>query len=248
VGLGVVQEIALVGGLPAAPPAGVRRAAFGLGVCVIAAAGALVAGSAASIRRGGSPARAAHVLAATLFGFLIATALYVDLPGDSHKRYDFVFVLVPLLVAAAVGVFRDRLSTRALRLPVGLSLGLVAMIQVAYGASANREWHRLLPTMKPLDYFGRANESWFSYLRNLRRSRPTACGYVFSLEELRHARYQLEIVASLWSELPSPVAIGDPSLLDTWDRPIPVRSAAAFRTEGRGCEWLSDHAQKLLSP
>jgi hypothetical protein len=82
----------------------------------------------------------------------------------------------------------------------------------------------------------------------IRSENPAACGFTFSLAEMEHvAQYKLEVRATLLSELPRPLFLGDPSLVREWFRPVPVMTPEEFRRQQRGCEWLSDEARGQMN-
>jgi hypothetical protein len=230
VGLGVLQAALDVG--PEEPRT--RPLALAIGALVLACALALAIRS--GLRRARSPEAArAHLLAASLALCLLGAAAYVDLPSDKYKRYDFL----PPLAAVAVG------SSRVRRLGPVL-LGVAFALGLGHAVVRVRASHAALPQRLPPGYHGRGGETWFAHLRRLRHESPQACGFVFALDELAHARYQLEIQAALWSELPAPRVVGDPAVVATWPRPLPVVAPAALRP--RPCERLSEAARRTLAP
>ncbi len=169
---------------------------------------------------------------------LLASALYLDLPADKHKRYDF---LPPMLswiaVAGLAAVSRGR------RLKVAVTF-FVLLVGVSTWASHARQWTQILH-LQPPGYHTREGMTWFGYARTLRRKTPLACGYVFSLDEVLHARYQLEIQSALLSELPGLVVVGDPALVADWPRPLPVTAVADVVAGTLPCTWFSDGANTV---
>ncbi len=237
IGGGVVQELA-PGALDSLS---VRGATFGIGVGILLALLALCILSARQAAR--SNHWQTHLLAVCLLAFTAATALYVDLPEDRFKRYDYLPVLLPLLAAALVGAID---ASRAWLQRMAALVTVLIVIQGAAALRHNRIWHAQLPSARPANYVAHGGETWFAYMRRLHQSSPGICVFVFGFDELSHARFQLEIVAALRSELPAAVVLGDPALMKTWDRPLPMVSLASAGASLRGCEWLSDGARGLL--
>jgi hypothetical protein len=181
--------------------------------------------------------RGAHLVAASLLALTLAAALYVDLPVDKFKRYDHLPLLLPLLGVAVLVPISRRGSLAA--------FAIVLVIQGGTAIAWNRAFHRALPASSPPGYHGHDGQTWFAHMRAVRRQSPRACAYVFTLDELAHGRFQLEIPAALWSELPGAVVIGDPAAIKDWPRPLPVEPFV--RTGLRGCEWLSTGARRKLA-
>lgn len=202
-------------------------------------AGALICSLALAIhsgqRRGESQqALQRHLVAAGLLFCFLGAALYVDLPADKYKRYDF---LAPLAALVLANGRRARLGP--------ILLGAVILLGTSHAVVRVRAAHAALALREPDGYHGRGGETWFTHFRRLHRASPQACGFVFAFDELAHARYQLEIQAALWSELPAPRVLGEPSLVAGWPRPLPVVRPSA--STPRPCEVVSAAAQRLLA-
>ncbi len=178
----------------------------------------------------------AHLIAATAAALLVASALYVDLPVDKYKRYDFLPLVIALALAAALG------RTRAARRP-WLVLAPLLGLQVFLAAFSHSHFTAALATAQPAGYYTRDGETWYAFARRLRARTRDRCGYLFTFPEVQHARYQLEIPAALWSELPGAQVLDAPAEAATWRRPLPVAPAAPTL---RGCEWLSTDSRNTM--
>jgi hypothetical protein len=176
-----------------------------------------------------------HLLIATTTALLIASALYVDLPSDKYKRYDFLPLMVALVLAAGLGAWQ---AHRPSRTRPWLLLAPLLAAQLILTVASHRLFRAALVRAQPPDYHTRVGETWFAFARRLRARTPDRCGYLFTFEEVRHARYQLEIPAALWSELPGAAVLDVPAEAAAWRRPLPGANAAP-----RGCEWVSPAAR-----
>ena len=68
-----------------------------------------------------------------------------------------------------------------------------------------------------------------------------------SLDEIRDGSWNLDIMGSLWSELPSHEVIAEPGEVSGWRYPPrAVRAAAAQAYLADGCSWLSKEAARVL--
>jgi 4-amino-4-deoxy-L-arabinose transferase-like glycosyltransferase len=183
-----------------------------------------------------------------LFAVTLASMVYLDLPGDKYKRYDYLPIFASLGLAAFVYFWERR--TRSLWFQRFLwGSVLLFVFGVGFlGYRWNRQWYARLPTSKPIDYAGFKSQTWFSYFRGIHEQHPDACSFVFAFSEVSHSRYQLEIPASLYSELPNPIVIGAPATVSQWPRPLPIGDINHLRTNRHGCEWISPQAMALLAP
>ncbi len=238
VGTGLLAEL----GPAARDSLSMRRLAFSLGTAVMLIAVVVVL---ASLIHGARRGRwRPHLVGATLLALLVTAACYVDLPIDKFKRYDFLPTLFILLAAAVVGEIGPHTSRR-LRIGAATSVAALVVVQAVVAVRWNRDFHARLSGMTPTSYHGPDGETWFAFMRRVRRQAPGACHHVFALDELAHGRFQREIPAALWSELPAPLVLGEPSEMATWQRPLPMLPLAA-QGQLTGCEWLSPGARRLL--
>ncbi len=247
----------------AGTPRGDTLLLVGAGVLTAALAGAVVSFRRAS-RRG---SWRGHLVIATAAALLLSAALYVDLPVDKYKRYDFVPLLAVLALAAALGTGlegqparaapapdprparRSRWASRwtASRSPALVLVGGLLAAQLTLALVAHARFRTQLAAARPPGYHGRGGETWFAFARRLRDRTPAACGYLFAFFEVQHARYQLEIPAALWSELPGASVLGAPPEVETWRRPLPPRPLEAAPASIPPCAWISPEAQALLA-
>ncbi len=200
-------------------------------------------GSAVRLRK--SPRAEGHYIVACLTAFILSAAIYLDLMVDKYKRYEFVPIMLVLLLASSCGWIRKQWPTKRMMVFLASPLMMLVGSQAAIAFHWDRAWHQNLPLTTPKNYEGRNQESWYQYMRRVRSENPRACSFVFSFEELAHARYKLEIRAAVLSELPAPIIIGDPARVRGWPRPLPVRTLNDFNRQRRNCEWLSDDARRL---
>jgi hypothetical protein len=214
------------------------------GAALLIAGAAVLAGALAAAVVTGRWARrsqvlAGHLIAATTAALLVASALYVDLPVDKYKRYDFLPLLLSLALAAALGRWRSSPRRRWLLLAPLLAL------QVTLAGFTHARFRAALAAARPAGYHTRDGETWFAFARHLRARTRDRCGYLFTFAEVQHARYQLEIPAALWSELPGARVLDAPPEAASWRRPLPLAPAPVTL---RGCEWLSPDAELELRP
>ena len=192
--------------------------------------------------------RQSRLLAVAFLGLTLSSAVYLDFPADKYKRYDYVPMLASLGLAAVAGYWTNRASTarwsRHLVWPV--ILGVVAGQSVA-AYRWNRQWYANLPTTRPLNRAGHGGETWFAYLRELRKSNREACSFVLAFDEVAYANSNLEILAALVSELPVPIVVGAPLAAQKWLRPLPTASAAEVMAAARSCQWISPSARLELA-
>jgi hypothetical protein len=212
------------------PPRGWGLVLLGAFVLAVALAASVITFRQA--RRSGR--LAGHLLVATTTALLIASALYVDLPVDKYKRYDFLPLMAALGLAAAFSLIHT-LQRRWILLGPLLAVQLVLVI-----VSHNR-FRATLASAQPPGYHTRDGETWFAFARRLRARASDRCGYLFAFSEVQHARYQLEIPAVLWSELPGAAVVNVPPEASAWRRPLPLPRSAP-----RGCEWVSPAARAFL--
>ncbi len=190
-----------------------------------------------------------HFITAAFLAMTMTAAIYLDLPGDKYKRYDYfpAFISLAFAVGAQYVAKHDLGSFRRARILLSCLAVAILVGQSIAAYRWNRLWYATLPLSKPVDYAGHGKQTWFAYMRELRRRAPNACSFVFSFDDLSQARYQLEITASLLSELPQPKVIGAPPSAQTWPRRLPLADAAAVASSLRGCEWVSPAARMLLA-
>ena len=187
-----------------------------------------------------------HFVAAAFLLMTMTAAIYLDLPVDKYKRYDYVPAFISLAFAVIASYATRNRSLRSARIFTCLAVAiLVGQSVTAY--RWNRHWYAKLPSTAPKDYVGHGSQTWFAYMRELRHKAPDACSFVFSFGELVQARYQLEITASLLSELRQPKVIGAPPNAGAWPRRLPLADSRSLAANLRGCEWLSPDAGRLLT-
>ncbi|MSP61466.1 MAG: hypothetical protein EXR72_14190 [Myxococcales bacterium] len=205
-----------------------------------------------------------HHLAASLLLFTAITSLHRDLAGYAElKRFDFVPLLLVLLLARALGELFPPRSKRPRRLvAVWAALALLVAGQTALGLKwgpafratyvATAPWD-VVPHPEPMMY-GREGQSWFEYFRRIRERSPNACRHGFTIGELADASWNFDLSGSLWSELPDHLAIGESAQIAAmrvarWRFPpriMPVAQARAGHT-AEGCAWVSAEAARLLA-
>ncbi|MDX2022825.1 MAG: hypothetical protein SF187_21510 [Deltaproteobacteria bacterium] len=161
----------------------------------------------------------------------LATALYLDLPVDAYKRYEFV----PLFVTTGAAMATARVAKH--KTLVAAFAVLCAVVSLSVDVVHARNYRERLPKLQPTHYHGFATEPWFVNFRRLRAEHPEACMFTLPLDKaLLHGRYQLEIPAALWSELPAHQLVGDPALVQDWPRRVNV--VPPERLPARlPCEW-----------
>ena len=114
------------------------------------------------------------------------------------------------------------------------------MLQFALAVTWAREYRTQLSEREPRGYHGKNGMPWSMYFRSLRQKHPQACRFVFVMDEaLAHGRYQLEIPAGLWSELPDHVIVGDPAQTGFWPRKVNVVAPQDWQP-AEDCEWRED--------
>jgi hypothetical protein len=185
-------------------------------------------------------------VAAAFFALTVMSAIYLDLPVDKYKRYDYIPMFLSLGCAATAAHIAGRkvFAHRTNWILAGaLSLLLGGQILVAY--RWNREWYAKFPS--PANYAGHDKQTWFAYMRSLRNAHPDACSFVFAFEDVKNGRYQLEIPAALYSELPHPVIVGAPPAAAHWPRPLPLDAGTANRNSLQSCAWNSIAAQAFVN-
>lgn len=199
-----------------------------------------------------------HMLATTLLVLLFLTSLWHEFPAWQYaqmKRYNFLPLLVWLIVA---GLLRDGESWRRGRSLLLGGLLLLSLVQLGLCVRFAQRWHSIRPelpsyihTIHPENaWYGRDGRSWFAYFRRLREQHPSACSYVFAFEEIMDGRWNFDIMASLSSELPSAIVLGNPAQVAKWRFPPRIFSVASAREQGliKSCAYLSKDAQELLGP
>jgi hypothetical protein len=187
-----------------------------------------------------------HFITAAFLLMTATAAIYLDLPVDKYKRYDYVPAFVSLAFAVVAHYAIRNRSLKRVRILICLAVALL----VGQGAAAyqwNRHWYAKLPATAPKDYVGHGSQTWFAYMRELSHKAPDACSFVFSFDEVLQARYQLEITASLLSELRQPKVVGAPPSAREWPRRLPLAETKTVAASLRGCEWLSPGARRVLA-
>jgi hypothetical protein len=192
-----------------------------------------------------------HLCATSLFLFTVLTALYRDVAYAYLKRTDFVPLFVAFLFMTSAPAFSS--STWLRRIGV-FALALL----VAAQAFAAWRWRRAeAASYATLDetvigrrlpgYHGVPGDgSFFRHFRALRRANPSACAFVFDAGEVAHGRWDPDITASIWSELPAHYVIGNPALMATWPRKLRILDPRSARSILSGCEWISPAARHTL--
>lgn len=189
-----------------------------------------------------------RIVAAAFLALTITSAVYLDFPADKYKRYDYVPMLASLGLAATLGYVARRTSKHGWRRHlVWPAIFGILVGQVFIGYHWNRQWYARLSTTRPLGRAGHENQTWFAYLRSLKKANGNACSFVFAFDEVAHADSNLEIVAALFSELPYPLVVGGPPAAQKWLRPLPLVSTAEVVAGPRGCQWLSPGASLELA-
>lgn len=188
--------------------------------------------------RGRKPLATALAIAA---GVLLATALYVDLPVDKYKRYDFVPLV---LVLVGVATCTERAGPVARRRWLAGALATVVVVQLASNVGIARAYRESLPERTPSGYHGQGTQPWWVMFRSLRQAHATACLFTLPLSgDLLHGRYQLEIPAALWSELPEHLLVGSLEAVADWPRKVNVVPPHALPPK-RPCEWRAAETGK----
>jgi hypothetical protein len=194
-----------------------------------------------------------HVLAASACLFCAVTPLYKDVEYRYLIRYDFLPPIAVLLIAGACGEWRARASWRVGRASLAAALGAIVFVQCALAGRWDQ--HRLanyptLPTWlgpHPRDgWYGREGKSWYAYFRGVRLLHPGACRHVLALDEIADGRWNLDVVGSLWSELPAHEVIAPGGVKGWRFPPRTVEPAAAAKYRDDGCTVFSDDARRVL--
>jgi hypothetical protein len=193
--------------------------------------------------------RRSQLLSAGFLALTLASAIYLDLPIDKYKRYDYIPMFLSLGGAALAAHLTQRKALlRKTNLILGLGVLLVLGTQGLLAYRWNRQWYDRLPTSTPLNYLGHERQTWFAYFRALRKAHPDTCAFVLAFDEVKYGRYQLEIPAALLSELPRAVVVGAPPNAAGWPHPLPLDAGSAAATSRQSCAWVSPVAQAILFP
>jgi len=176
-----------------------------------------------------------------------ASIVYLDLPVDKYKRYDYLPAFAAIGISTCFVWIQDRISRSWIRGICSVAVCLLVVAQGIAGYRWNRQWYSRLLASDPTNYTGHKGQTWFSYIRSIRRQPPNACSYIFAFPEVSNGRYQLEIPAALYSELDHPVVIGAPEGAYHWPRPLPLGDINSVKASLHGCEWLSESARGLLT-
>ncbi len=196
---------------------------------------------------------AMHVVAASLLLFTFFTSLYKDVEYAYLKRFNFL----PLLFAISIaGLLGDWSKTAKLRKPIAAVLALAIAAQVGLWWRWDRARLASYPTLPswimrwhpPEAFYGRDGKSWFAYFRSLKRAHPNACRFVLAYEEIMDGKWNNDIDAALWSELPNHVVLGYPGLVRFWRFPPKIYSVDYARKAGLldACAYVSPDAQHVI--
>jgi hypothetical protein len=185
-------------------------------------------------------------VAMAFLALTLSAAIYLDLPADKYKRYDYLPMIVSLGLLVLAGWVAMRGPSRWLGRGVAFAIVAVIGAQLAVGYHWNRQWYARLPTARPANRIAHSNLTWFAYFRSLKRAAPQSCAFVFAFDEVAWANDNLEILAALVSELPNPAVIAAPPRAHTWPRPLPLIAAEELAPRMRGCEWVSPAARTRL--
>lgn len=184
-------------------------------------------------------------VAFTLLALTFVTSLYHDLLIEKYKRYDFLPLLVFLTVAALVGCVQR--WHRPLARVAMVAAVVVIGVQTAGAIANNREWHEQLPSFPRglNEYYGRDNLSWIGYFRKLQRSQPTACRFVFAIDDFPGIKWNHEVTAGLATQLPAYALVGWPMEIFKWKYPPPLLTPPATG-QLRDCDVISPRARAAL--
>ncbi len=196
-----------------------------------------------------------HVLAATMCLFSFVTPFYKDVEYRYLIRYDFLPPIVVMLIAGAYGEFKTDSLRRKTRYALIAALSMIVIAQSALDVRWDRArlggYASLATWLGPhpkSGWYGRDGKSWYGYFRSVRLARPDACRQVFALDEIADGRWNLDIVGSLWSELPKHEVIAPPGAVDKWRfPPRPVDPAVAINYLNDGCSVLTEDARRILT-
>jgi hypothetical protein len=219
------------------------------GVIVMLTLLAFVAATIASWRRRSwSP----HVLAATLLLFVMVTPLYVDVDYRYLIRFDFVPIILVLLLAIAL---RPLAHQRGPKLAVATLLTLLVAAQTAGALRYERKQRASYPTLATWNgthpqaaLFGRDGLPFYAYFRGLAKAHPRACRFVLSQGEISEGSWNLELMGSLWSELPEHLIVGNVDAMKQFRYPPRAASPRdALRFLDDGCSYVSADARELVT-
>jgi hypothetical protein len=195
-----------------------------------------------------------HLGAAFLLGFTVLTSIYKDVDYAYLKRFDFVPLLFVPLVAACLAETR-LLERRGVRVGLSVLLGVLVLTQVSLGVRWQRKALAAYPHLEQPNalphperaWYGRDGKSWFGWFRDIRQTHPQACRYVFSLEDVIDGSWNFDITASLHSEVPAHLVIGDPGAVVRWRYPPHMLKLEDARPLASACAYVSDGARRLLA-
>jgi len=238
-GMGVAQELTMGSSAEA-----LYNRTRNLGVWLLAGEALLFVG--AVVARWRKRAHTGLVFVAfTLLAFTCVTSLYHDLLIEKYKRYDFLPLLVFLSVAALIGCAQrfHRPLARAAMIAAVAVIGL----QTAGAVGNNRQWHAELPFFPRglNEYYGRDGVSWIGYFRKLERAQPSACRFVFGIDEFSGIRWNHEVTAGLATQLPAYAFVGWPNDVFKWKYKPPLLTPPATG-ELRDCDVISPRARVQL--
>ncbi len=192
-----------------------------------------------------------HLLTATMLLLSVVTSVYADVDYAYLKRYDF-FPIVGVLLAASLLSRAPPWVRHALT--ASLLVVVVGQLVLAQRWDANRlaiypyaQTYTKLPHPEA-SWYGRDGQSFYGYFRRIRQRTPQACRHVLTTFEAAEGQWNFDQPASLWSELPDHVLLGDPRFVAGWRAPLRVMTPARFIADGlnQPCAWFSDDARRLI--
>ncbi len=196
---------------------------------------------------------AMHVVASALLLFTLLTSLYKDVEYAYLKRFNFLPLLSTVLAAGLYGECSKAAHHR--RAVAGILAALI-LVEIALWVRWDRARHQWYPTLDTwmtthpeAAWYGRDHQSWFAYYRGLRQSNPRACRFVLAFEEVAEGGWNNDITASLWSELPNHLVLGNPTLVAKWRFPPRISATDDYREKhgDERCAWISSDARHLLA-
>jgi len=239
VGLGLAHEV----GPGVREATASLRASLVMGAVGLALSALLLVGVCLVLRR--RIGRRVQFVVLAFVALLATAAVYLDLPADKYKRYDFLPMVTALGLVVLGGAASAHPSRPFRRAMAGALVAIVAG-QIALACHWHRQWYARLPTARPPNRASHGDQTWFAFFRSLKRAAPGACAFVFTFDEVAHAGDNLEILAALVSELPDPIVIDAPPAAGLWPRPLPLAARTEVVARLRGCEWISASARPRL--
>lgn len=187
-------------------------------------------------------------LAITLLIFTWVVPIYKDVTYRYLVRFDFLPALSLLILARNLHKYSSALKyTLALTLLcVQISLAVLWQRQTLASYATNIDWSaRPHPSSA---FYGRDGRSWFGYFRELKKAHPNAKQFVFEKGELSEGQWNFDVIGSLASELPEPIALASTASQNQWRFPVKtLHLAEACRLQPPPPEtYLSTDAQRWL--